>query len=172
MDSGAGQRRLQRAGFAVVLLVAVATVGFAAVTGPSGAPTSSVGGAVEDAAEVATRSGWVIDRCVIEPRTECANADLRGADLRGANLAGAGLLVADLRDANLRYADLREANLDSANLSGADLFSADLRDADLSGAVLRDANLADADLRGANLHHTVMPDGSRCSRLGVCSYEP
>ena len=73
-----------------------------------------------------------INRCKIEPATDCRGAILVGADLSHFDLGGA-----DLTDANLHGADLRSADLRNANLSGADLSGADLTNANLVGAMLR-----------------------------------
>ena len=106
-----------------------------------------------------------IGDCVIEPKTECPGADLRGAGLGfrsfgfgagvRAKLAGANLQGADLSDA-----DLFQANLTDANLAGADLFQADLREADLTGADLSFADLEEARLDGATFCNTTMPDAT------------
>ena len=116
-----------------------------------------------------------IGDCVIEPKTECPGADLRGAGLgfrsfgfgagvraklAGANLQGADLTGADLFSADLASADLRRANLTDANLAGADLFQADLQGADLTGADLSFADLEEARLDGATFCNTTMPDAT------------
>ena len=184
---------LQRAGFAVVLLAAVATLGFAALTAPQDAAKASGPAAAEQQTETATRGGGqVINGCTIAPRTRCAAADLREADLRNAelwdaylwdaNLHGANLTGANLWDANLRSADLTGANLSGTTLKftslvGADLREADLRGADLSSADLTRADLTGADLTGAVFWLTVMPDGSYCADpdpggLERCSWQP
>lgn len=180
MDSDAGWSPLQRAGFAVVLVVAVATVGYATVMGPSDPHVSGVGVA-SDVHDVAATTrvdrdldGFpllMIDGCGVEPRAHCprrrwTGANLRGVDLEGAFLLGTHMNSANLSEANLSRANLMEAHLRSANLRGtvlegallqraelrnADLRNANLRSTVLRGAVLRDADLRDADLRGANL---------------------
>lgn len=180
MDVESGWSVRQRAGFGVVLLAAVATVGFAALMGPSGAQT--VGAEPAEQAEVAARGGApVINGCVIQPRTSCHLTDLRGADLGGANLTGADLSATDLRGANLSGAELSGVNLMFARLHGADLSDAYLWRADLNGATLNDADLRGADLRdadllGASLADTVMPDGSACTAtyrgFSSCSWRP
>ena len=82
-----------------------------------------------------------INGCVIEPYTECDDANLTGADLHYAVLTGA-----DLYYAILSYANLTGADLHYAGLTGADLYYAILSFADLTAA-----NLTYADLTGANL---------------------
>ena len=117
-----------------------------------------------------------IGDCVIEPRTNCEGADLRGADLAAyrawgfepgvfaelaeANLRGADLTGADLRKADLTGADLRQANLTNANLADTTLYQADLREADLTGANLTFADIEETKLEAATFCNTTMPDGS------------
>ena len=154
---------LQRAGFAVVLFTAAATLGFAAFTGPQEPLTAIAADSVEQRTEPATRGGGlVINGCAIEPGTQCRDADLSGAnlqradlhnaDLSGANLAGARLIPAGLYSANLASAKLTGADLTDADLLGAKLQGADLVRADLTGGNLGGAILYRADLTGANLH--------------------
>lgn len=171
MDNGVGQHALQRVGFGVVLLVAVATVGYATVLTPSGTPTPRADTATTEEAAVATRSGRVVNGCAIQPGARCPGWQLGGADLGGADLSGA-----DLRSADLRGANLRGANLSGAHLLRAQLWFADLSDANLDNTSLRVADLRGATLQGATLNHTLMPDGSRCSGTyrgpADCSWRP
>lgn len=180
---------LQRAGFAVVLFTAAATLGFAAFTGPQEPLTAIAADTFEQRTEPATRGGGqVINGCTIQPGTQCRDADLRQADLAGANLSGASLQSADLHNADLSGANLVGADLEGARLVRADLHLADLTDGNLHRADLYDANVAGANLAGARLvradlygtnlrfatlrrvdltdarfRNTVMPDGSRCT---------
>lgn len=176
MVNGAGQHALQRVGFGVVLLVALTTVGYAAVLAPSGTPTPRADTATTEEAAVATRSGRVVNGCAIQPGTRCPGWQLGGADLGGADLSGADLRSADLRSADLRGANLRGANLSGAHLLRAHLWFADLSGANLENTSLRVADLRGATLQGATLHHTLMPDGSRCSGTyqgpADCSWRP
>jgi uncharacterized protein YjbI with pentapeptide repeats len=122
--------------------------------------------------------GQEINGCLIQPYTECIDAqlsqadlarvNLTGAKLTGAHLAGADLTEAELLGVDLSYADLTGAYLAGAdltgaylyatNLTGADLTStdggltpADLSNANLTRATLSRADLTDANLDGANL---------------------
>ena len=170
---------LQRAGFAVVLFTAAATLGFAAFTGPQEPLPAIAADSVEQRTEPATRGGGkVINGCTIEPGTQCKDADLMNADLSGANLAGS-----DLTGANLGGADLTDANLSDADLNWARLYAADLSRADLTGARLwnvllnyadlTDANLTGVDLTNFGFTHTTMPDGSQCTGwVENCSWQP
>jgi len=65
--------------------------------------------------------------CIIQPHSECRQANLNGSDLSGANLFGVDLSGADLSGANLHRAYLRWTDLRGANLRGANLTEVDLR---------------------------------------------
>src|SRR3546814_9284428 len=62
-----------------------------------------------------------INGCVLQPESQCANADLRGADLSNQDLRRINLAGANLSGANLRHANLDLANLEKADLTGATL---------------------------------------------------
>lgn len=98
----------------------------------------------------------VVNGCVIEPGTGCANIDLSGADLEGVDLT-----EADLSGANLTETNLRGANLTAADLSGAQIVDADLSDANLQNANLTGATIVGTNLDGATLCGTIRVDGSK-----------
>ena len=83
--------------------------------------------------------GQTIGGCKIEPKTQCAKADLRGAKLLNKTLSGA----------NLSGANLEKADLDGSDLTKADLSNSNLRGASLLGTRTDGANFAGADLSGA-----------------------
>jgi len=103
----------------------------------------------------------VVNGCVIQPYSHCADADLSGADLPGADLdhadlSGANLSHADLSGADLSYTDLVRSNLTGADLTGANLRAANVRVAVAESAQMEGANLlyisaADSDFNGASL---------------------
>ena len=185
-----GLIRARRAEFPIMLLVLIMTAVLAGCGTAAPAPDEeatplrrNLAGATVQAGTPAAKAGTPdvppipsqIGDCVIEPKTECPGADLRGAGLgfrsfgfgagvraklAGANLQGADLTGADLFSADLASADLRRANLTDANLAGADLFQADLREANLTGADLSFADLEEAKLDGAIFCNTVMPDAT------------
>ena len=87
----------------------------------------------------ASHAQTVIGKCKIEPKTQCAKADLRGAKLLNKSLSGA----------NLSGANLEKADLDGSDLSKADLSNSNLRGASLLGTRTDGTNFAGADLSGA-----------------------
>lgn len=102
-------------------------------------PTALLAACTLALAADATHGQTVIGKCKIEPKTQCAKADLRGAKLLNKSLSGA----------NLSGANLEKADLDGSDLSKADLSNSNLRGASLLGTRTDGTNFAGADLSGA-----------------------
>lgn len=103
------------------------------------------------AIEESSASGMrVVGGCVLQPRTQCKDADLGGAVLFNVDLTGA-----QLQNTFLRRTVGSRSNFTDANLSGADASSSTFLQANMTRARMHNADFGYASLGRSNFNEVV-----------------